>query len=151
MKKLIITMMILFATSTVCADTIYFSNGALVEGNVVSQNDYTVTVDSNGKQTTYSRSDIQNIQPGPKVASPPPPPPMQPSSPPPPPQPSSPQTAPAATPDTYTSQQGQPPSTTSQAAPPVAMRRPRLVGPLGATGVIRRHERREVRRGATIQ
>ncbi len=28
---------------------------------------------------------------------------------------------------------------------------PRLIGPAGATGVIRRHERREGRRGATIQ
>ncbi len=142
MKKVLITMIVILAASTVYADTIYFSNGAMVEGNVVSQNDNTVTVESNGKQTTYSRSDIQNIQPGQRVASPPPPPPVQSSSPPP---------SPASAPGTYTSHQAQPSSTTSQTAPPAVMRRPRLVGPLGATGVIRRHERRELRRGATIQ
>ncbi len=128
--------MVLFAASTVYADTIYFSNGAQVEGNVVSQNDNTVTVESNGKQTTYSMTDIKTIQQPQKIS--PSPPPMQPSSP---------QTAP----DTYTNQQGQPSSTTSQSTPPAVMRRPRLVGPLGATGVIRRHERRVGRRGATIQ
>ncbi len=65
--------------SLVKADTIEFKNGAVLDGKVTKQNDATLTIEIDDKTTTYSKSDIKNIELE-VVASPPPAPPPSPKS-----------------------------------------------------------------------
>ena len=69
MKNILLTLA-LFAGLQ--ADTITFSNGAIVKGDVTSKNAQTATIVVNGKTTTYSMGDIKNIQMSATVSAPPP-------------------------------------------------------------------------------
>ena len=70
--------LLLLATS-IMADTLYFNNGATVDGKVTSQSQQTVTIEVSGKSTTYAMQDIKKVEtfsisppPPPPVTSPPP-------------------------------------------------------------------------------
>ncbi len=52
-------------------DTIYFKNGAVIDGQISKKNDNTVTINSDGNSATYSMNDIKSIETI-KVSPPPP-------------------------------------------------------------------------------
>lgn len=68
-KSLLILGLLSFIVS---ADTIHFKNGALLEGKVEAQTAQTVTINVDGKSTTYSMHDVNKVDTL-KVAPPPPP------------------------------------------------------------------------------
>jgi len=55
-------------------DTIYFNNGAIVDGKISEENDQTVTINIEGNSVTYSMNDIKKLDRT-LVSAPPPPPP----------------------------------------------------------------------------
>ena len=61
-------------------DTIYFKNGAIVDGQISEENDNTVTINSDGNSVTYSMNDIKKVDRTLVSAPPPPPPPASVSS-----------------------------------------------------------------------
>ena len=69
---------LLFLTTCTLADTIYFNNGAVVEGVIKEQTKQTVTIEVSGKSTTYAMHDVKNVEtlkvspPPAAVTSPPP-------------------------------------------------------------------------------
>ena len=75
MSKILILFLIY---SGLYGDTINFKNGAVLDGKIVKEDKSTVTITIEGKQTTYSMSDVKSIKRD-KVVSPPPPPPPPPA------------------------------------------------------------------------
>jgi len=72
-KKILLSLLTSFAlSSAVSGDIIKFYNGAVVEGYVVHQNSKRLTINVNGKVSTYSKEDIQNIDLEQREVSPPP-------------------------------------------------------------------------------
>ena len=74
-KKLAVSILMLSVCS---ADTIYFNNGAELEGTISERNTQTVTINVNGTNTTYAMRDIKNIVVL-EISAPPPPPPPSPA------------------------------------------------------------------------
>jgi len=70
--KSFLTLLIL--SNFVQADLVEFNNGAKLNGIIEDQNHKTLTINIDGKSTTYLKSDIKNITLSQKVSSPPPPP-----------------------------------------------------------------------------
>ena len=68
MKKILLALTLFVGLQ---ADTITFHNGAIVDGKISQTNKQTATITVNGVSTTYSMSDIKNIQ---TISAPPPPP-----------------------------------------------------------------------------
>ncbi len=68
----------LMMLSVCSADTIFFNNGAELEGTITERNMQTVTINIDGANTTYAMSDIKNIVVF-EISSPPPPPPPSPA------------------------------------------------------------------------
>ena len=62
---------LLFLTTCTLADTIYFNNGAVVEGMIKEQTKQTVTIEVSGKPTTYAMRDVKKVETL-KVSPPPP-------------------------------------------------------------------------------
>ncbi len=61
-KKIALSLLTSFALSSLLSgDVIEFFNGAVVEGYVVHQNSERLTINVNGKVSTYSKEDIQKI------------------------------------------------------------------------------------------
>ena len=71
-KTLLSTALLSLVQLSLQADTIHFTNGALVKGKITSQDKTLVTIEVDNKETTYSKSDIKSIDLD-KVVSPPPP------------------------------------------------------------------------------
>ena len=72
--SLITTLIFLALADSASADKVMFKNGAVLKGNVVKQNTQTLSIDINGKVTTYSQDDIANVVLDVQVTPPPPPP-----------------------------------------------------------------------------
>jgi len=68
MKKILLSITLFIGLQ---ADTITFINGAVVEGKISNRDKQVATIVVNGVSTTYSMSDIKNIQ---TISAPPPPP-----------------------------------------------------------------------------
>jgi len=73
-KKLVASVMMLSICS---ADTIYFNNGAELDGTILERNTQTVTINIDGTNTTYAMRDVKNIVVLEISTPPPPPPPSQ--------------------------------------------------------------------------
>ncbi len=65
------TLFILSLLTVSLADTINFTNGAVLKGDITQENSQTVTIDIEGKKSTYLQSDIKNIELSVKVSPPP--------------------------------------------------------------------------------
>jgi RNase P/RNase MRP subunit p29 len=56
------------------ADTIYFKNGATIEGKIIEETGQTLTIERQGVETTYAKIDVAKIAKGRRISPPPPPP-----------------------------------------------------------------------------
>ncbi len=74
LKKLSFSLLALLPVS-LFSGTIYFNNGAVLEGEISEQNAQRVTIVINGKKTTYAMKDVKRVEN--EQFSPPPPPPMK--------------------------------------------------------------------------
>ena len=61
----------LLLASCAISDTLYFHNGATLNGKIIQESKQTLTIDVAGKKTTYSMSDIKDVK---RVTAAPPPP-----------------------------------------------------------------------------
>ena len=66
------SLLVLALLTVLQADKIEFTNGAIIKGNITQKTATTVTIDIEGKITTYAMSDVKDIKEDVKIAPPPP-------------------------------------------------------------------------------